>query len=133
LVHVIYRKLFKKRVKRFKTGKWEEIWQEQKKVKVGIERVRGKTLRSIRIVVPIVHMSFRKWNQHFRRAFSRHIALLPDEYREPIGEPNVFTVVDSNSYDRPIRMSTLSINSALSKINIDLYKQNKDEFVRQNK
>ena len=42
-----YRKLFKKRVKRFKTGKWEEIWQEQKKVKVGIERVRGKTLRSL--------------------------------------------------------------------------------------
>jgi len=34
-----YRKLFKKRVKKFKTGKWEEIWQEQKKVKVGGERI----------------------------------------------------------------------------------------------
>ena len=34
-----YRQLFKKRVKRFKTGKWQEIWQDQKKVKVGGERI----------------------------------------------------------------------------------------------
>jgi len=89
---------------------------------------RNASVRQIRIVIPIIHMCFASWNNRIHAAFRAHVALLPEEYRESIGQPEVF-----NAYDRPLRMDEISINSAINDINFDSYSQNKAEYVQETK